>query len=522
MVDDFIARKQGKTDVKYELPQLAPILQDTYGVIAYQEQVMRIAAVLAGFSMGQSDVLRKAMGKKDPKVMAKQREAFMAGAANNGVNEKKAKKIFDLMEFFAGYGFNKSHSTTYAWVAYQTAYLKANYPSHFMAALLTIEAANTDKLAMYLGECRDLGIPILPPDINQSQLAFTVESDRPRQATLDGMMPPNAPVRFGLCAVKNVGEGAILSMLKVREARGRVDSIFTLCEEVDQRLVNKRPLESLVKAGAFDDLAEGSIAVRRARLFAAIDKAIEHGSRFQRNRDEGMVSFFDLAQDDEPPAAIPLPDAPAWTEAQQLAFEKESLGLYMSGHPLERFSDDLKTFGAQRVADLAASLPDVWVGGIVSGLRPLKTKKGDRMCVFMLDDIGGGIEVVVFPETFGRFGALVAPDAMILARGKFEKDDESARLVASELMPIGALREKTTREVAIHLAMPPHSRATLEALAELFSRHRGDRRVSLELDVKNGGRPMRVKADVAQRVRPSEKLVEEVEHLCGAGSVELR
>ena len=527
MVDDFISRKQGKTEVKYELPQLAPILQDTYGVIAYQEQVMRIAAVLAGFTMGQSDVLRKAMGKKDPKVMAKQREAFMEGAAKNSVNEKKAKKIFDLMEFFAGYGFNKSHSTTYAWVAYQTAYLKANYPSHFMAALLTIEAANTEKLAMYLGECRELGIPILPPDINTSQLAFTVESTRPQQAVLDGMAPPNPPVRFGLCAVKNVGEGAILSMLAVREKRGRIDSLFTLCEEVDQRLVNKRPLESLVKAGAFDDLADdGSqstpVALRRARLFAAIDKAIEHGSRCQRNREEGMVSFFDLAQDDEPPAAIPLPDAAPWTEAQQLAFEKESLGLYMSGHPLERFSDDLKAFGAQRVGDLVTSLPDVWVGGIVSGLRPLKTKKGDRMCVFMLDDIAGSIEVVVFPETFGRFGALVAADAMVLARGKFEKDDESARLVASELMPISALRERTTREVAIHLAMPPHSRATLEALAELFSRHRGDRRVSLELDVKNGGQPMRVRADVAQRVRPSEKLVEEVEQLCGAGSVELR
>src|SRR5689334_21775892 len=238
MVDDFISRKQGKTEVKYELKQLEPILSDTYGVIAYQEQVMRIAAVLAGFTMGQSDVLRKAMGKKDPKVMAKQREAFMDGALKNGINEKKAKKIFDLMEFFAGYGFNKSHSTTYAWVAYQTAYLKANYPSHFMSALLTIEAANTDKLAMYLGECRELGIPILPPDINTSQLAFTVETSRPTQAALDGISLPNPPVRFGLGAVKNVGEGAILSMLRVRE-KCRIDSLFTLCEQVDQRLVNK-------------------------------------------------------------------------------------------------------------------------------------------------------------------------------------------------------------------------------------------------------------------------------------------
>jgi DNA polymerase III subunit alpha len=506
MVDDFISRKQGKTDVKYELKQLEPILSDTYGVIAYQEQVMRIAAVLAGFTMGQSDVLRKAMGKKDPKVMAKQREAFMEGAAKNGINEKKAKKIFDLMEFFAGYGFNKSHSTTYAWVAYQTAYLKANYPWHFMAALLTIEAANTDKLAMYLGECRDLGIPILPPDINKSQLAFTVEKEG---------------VRFGLCAVKNVGEGAILSMLGVRADRGRIDSIFTLCEQVDQRLVNKRPIESLIKAGAFDALADGPVPQRRARLFAAVDKAIEHGSRQQRNRQDGMMSFFDLGGDGETPEAIPLPDVPPWTEAQQLTSEKEALGLYMSGHPLERFSEELKVFGAQRIADLAQSLPDVWVGGIVSGLRPLKTKKGDRMAVFMLDDIAGGVEVVVFPETFGKHGHLIAVDAMLLVRGKFEKDDESARIVATEIQPISLLKERTTREVVIHLNGP--TRNTMEALAELLSRHRGDRRVLLELDVKkNGGPGLRVRADVAQRVRPSEKLVEEVEQLCGSGSVQLR
>jgi DNA polymerase III subunit alpha len=218
---------------------------------------------------------------------------------------------------------------------------------------------------------------------------------------------------------------------------------------------------------------------------------------------------------------IALPQVPPWTETQQLAFEKESLGLYMSGHPLERFTEELKTFGAQRVADLAQSLADVWVGGIVSGLRPLKTKKGDRMAVFMLDDIAGGIEVVVFPETFGKHGHLIAADAMLLVRGKFEKDEESARLVATELQPISMLRERTTREVVIHLTAS--SRNTMEALAELLSRHRGDRRVSLELDVKhNGGAALRVRADVALRVRPSEKLVEEVEQLCGTGSVVLR
>src|SRR5215217_1935293 len=508
MVDDFISRKQGKTEVKYELPQLAPILGDTYGVIAYQEQVMRIAAVLAGFSMGQSDVLRKAMGKTDPKVMAKQRQAFMEGAHRNSVNEKKAAKIFDLMEFLAGYGFNKSHSTTYAWVAYQTAYLKANYPWHFMAALLTIEAANTDKLAMYLGECRELGIPILQPDVNCSELAFTVAKDG---------------VRFGLCAVKNVGEGAILSILAVRKELGRIESLHTLCEHADLRLVNKRVLESLIKAGALDSLAceqHRSVRDRRACLFAAVDKAIEHGGRHQRDRDKGQYQMFGGTDENGAAEIVRLPDAPPWTEAQQLTFEKEALGLYMSGHPLERFAEDLKTFGAKRIGELTASEADLWVGGIVSGLRPLKTKKGDRMCVFMLDDVAGSLEVVVFPETFGKHGSLVEADAMLLVRGKFEKDDESARVVATELLPIAALRERTTREVVIHLTGRLAGRPTFEALAEVLSRHRGDRKVFLELDVKGPTKPLRVRSEVAQRVKPTERLVLEVEQLCGAGSVE--
>ncbi|MBA2302873.1 MAG: DNA polymerase III subunit alpha [Acidobacteria bacterium] len=510
MVDDYISRKQGKTEVKYELPQLVPILGDTYGVIAYQEQVMRIAAVLAGFTMGQSDMLRKAMGKKDPRVMARQREAFMQGAKNNSVNEKKATKIFDLMEYFAGYGFNKSHSTTYAWIAYQTGYLKANYPWHFMAALLTIESANTDKLAMYLNECRELGVPILPPDVNSSELRFTVVKEG---------------VRFGLCAVKNVGEGAVQSILDVRRTVGRLHSLHALCEHGDLRLVNKRVLESLVKAGALDSLAPDAASDTRrarARLFTAIDKALEHGNRHQRDRDKGQTQLFGGPAEDGTPMTVPLADAPPWGEAVQLAGEKEALGFYFSGHPLDRFADDLKVFGARRVADLTESLPDVWTAGIVSGLRPLKTKKGDRMAVFMLDDVAGNLEIVVFPETFGKYGGVIEADAMVLVRGKLEKDDESARIVATELQPIAMLQERTTKEVAIHLSVPPHGRNTFEALAELLSRHRGDRRVFLELDVKGKGKPLRVRSEVTQRVKPSERLVSEVEQLCGSGSVELR
>src|SRR5438552_6513478 len=240
MVDDFIVRKQGKTPVQFELPQLEPILRETYGVIAYQEQVMRIARELGGFTLGEADILRKAMGKKKADVMQAQRAKFVDGAKKRNVNDKRAGQIFDLMEHFAGYGFPKAHATAYALLAYQTAYLKANYPWYFAAALLTIESQNTDKLAVYLQECKDRGVPVLPPDINKSQLAFTV--------TPEG-------VRFGLAAIKNVGEGAIASILAVRSSQGRIASLHALCDELDLRLVNKRVLESLVKAGAFDAIA---------------------------------------------------------------------------------------------------------------------------------------------------------------------------------------------------------------------------------------------------------------------------
>src|SRR5688500_4796148 len=400
MVDDFIARKHGKVKVSYELKELEPILADTYGVIAYQEQVMRIAQALAGFTLGQADVLRKAMGKKDPKVMAMQRDRFVTGARKQGIIDKNASTIFELMEYFAGYGFNKSHSTAYALLAYQTAYLKANYPWHFAAALLTIEAQNTDKLAMYLQECRDRGIPVLPPDINKSQLAFTV--------TPDG-------VRFGLTAVKNVGEGAIASILGVRAAQGKIASLHALCDELDLRLVNKRVLESLVKAGAFDSLAGsasgGTLGGLRARLMATIDFACEYGARQQRDRSLGQAQLFggvnDSDADDDgrgvgPP---PLNNVEPWSEVQQLAYEKEALGLYFSGHPIDRVAAELKALGAKTTLELAETAAagaesgadkapgmngsrrnggvDVAVGGIISSIRQLKTRKGDRMAVIM-------------------------------------------------------------------------------------------------------------------------------------------
>jgi DNA polymerase-3 subunit alpha len=515
VVDDFIDRRHGRRAIEYEVPQLEPILHDTYGVIAYQEQVMRIARDLGGFTMGEADLLRKAMGKKNPEVMKAQRERFVSGALREGINRKKAERIFELMEYFAGYGFNKSHSTTYALLAYHTGYLKANYPRHFMAALLTIESQNTEKLAMYLGECRDLGVPVLAPDVNRSGVAFTVEPDG---------------VRFGLGAVRNVGESALVPILASRERHGRLDSLFTLVEDLDLRMVNKRVLESLTKSGAFDELGGGEpgwasspVPLRRARLLASVDRAIEHGGRIQRDRQQGQSQLFDAMFEAEPDAAaIPLLEAEALSDAQRLAFEKEALGLYMSGHPITGHLADLKAFGARHSSELTASLPDMSMGGIVSGLRHVKTKKGDRMAVFSLEDDADAFEVVLYPEAFAKYGQLVANDEAVVVRGKFERDEETAKIVAQEVLPLAEVRGRVSREVAVRLAAPPHGRPTFEALADVLNRHRGDRRVTIELEVRGATGPLRVLADAAMRVRPSQRLIAEVERVCGTGTIQLR
>jgi DNA polymerase-3 subunit alpha len=306
VVDDYINRKHGRVEIKYDVSQMEPVLKETYGVIAYQEQVMRLASELAGFSLGQADELRRAMGKKDAAKMQAQRDAFMSGCRKNGIPDKKSNKIFEFIEFFAGYGFNKSHSTTYALLAYQTAYLKANYPQHFMAALLTIESQSSDKIALYLAECRELGVPVLPPDVNRSSLAFTVEP---------------GGVRFGLGAVKGAGEGAIQSVLETRAAMGgRIASLFELVEQVDLRLTNKKVFEALIKAGACDSLSSDEKETHlawRARLLAGLDRLLDHGGRHQRSLEQGQNLLFG---GDHPPgtadSASSLPAAKPLTETE--------------------------------------------------------------------------------------------------------------------------------------------------------------------------------------------------------------
>jgi DNA polymerase-3 subunit alpha len=512
VVDDYINRKHGRVEIKYELPQMEPALKETYGVIAYQEQVMRLASELAGFTMGQADELRRAMGKKDAAKMQAQRNRFMAGTKARGIPEKKATKIFEFIEYFAGYGFNKSHSTTYALLAYQTAYLKANFPAHFMAALLTIESQNSDKIALYLAECRELGVPMLPPDVNASRLQFVVQA---------------GAVRFGLAAIKGAGESAVASVLAAREAAGgQVRSIFELAEHVDLRLVNKKVVESLIKAGAFDSLSPAgrdAYLEWRARLMAGLDRILDHGSRHQRDREQGQTGLF--AEDAGTAGAqdeAALPSVTPWTETEALNFEKEALGLYMSGHPLLRYADALAAANVRRPAELTQSLPDCAIAGIVTGLRPLKTKRGDRMAVFYLEDDMSKVECVVFPEAFTRAATLIAADAMLVVKGKYERDEESSRLVAAEINTLQAVCEKTIRQVEIRLPRTGLERPLMQRLAGVLERHAGDRRVSFLVEVPGRNGPMRVRTATSQRVRPTDQFVRDVEGVCGAGSVTMR
>ena len=517
VIDTFIDRKDGKEEIAYDTPKLEPILHGTYGVIAYQEQVMRIASDLAGFTMGEADVLRKAMGKKIAAVMEAQREKFLTGAVERGLDAPVAKRIWDLMEYFAGYGFNKSHSAAYALLAYQTAFLKANYPACFMAALLTIERQDTGKLGKYLGECRDLGVTVLPPDINESEWAFTVTP---------------AGIRFGLGAVKNVGDKAIESILAVRRESGRLTSLNRLCEDADLQAVNKRVLESLVKAGAFDSVYGDAGAVdngagrrlRSAQLLAMVDGAIDHGTRRQRSRSSGQHELFGESEAVDSGGSAPrMPDVPAWTEVEQLKFEKEALGLYLSGHPMDRFRKELDGVGVRSIDTLTESMTSVTVGGIISDRRDLKTRKGDPMAVVTLEDRGGRLEAVVFPEAFRKYGRVLDADAdtsVVVVSGKLEVDDETARLVVSEARSVDAVLSAAGRPLVIRLGSPSADRATLEALKEVVGKYPGDGRVALEVELRNQVPPLRVRLRLNRvRVKPSDRLIEDVEKVCGRGAV---
>jgi DNA polymerase-3 subunit alpha len=538
MIDDFIRRRHGQTRVVYEHPALEPILRETYGVMVYQEQVMQIASALAGFSLGEADLLRKAMGKKKAEVMAAQMDKFLKGCASRSVPEKRARKIWDAMEQFAGYGFNKSHSAAYAWLAYQTGYLKANFPAFFMAALLTSERANTDKMVQYIGECREMGIPVLPPDVNQSGMFFSVipraaGGTGPEGPAGAGPADPSSPVeeeaprddgsdaiRFGLSAIKNVGEGAVEACLAVRKEGGPFSSLFDFCDRVDLRAVNRRVVESFVKSGTFD-----SVDPRRSALFAAIDRAMEAGQKRQRDREAGQSSLFGMlgAPEGARPQPERIPEAPPWPEADRLAFEKESLGFFISGHPLERFRAEIAQWASATTATLGAAPPggEVTVGGIVTGLRLIKTKKGDRMASFLLEDLEGSVDTLVFPEAYKKAASRLADDQVVLVKGRAEvQDDGKARLLASDVLPLEQAKLAEARHVTIRVAVEAWDREKGERLRDILGAHRGDCPVTLEL-VRPGSWALALAPSAYYNVRPDAVMRDEIEALLGPDALVL-
>jgi len=454
MIDDYVARKHGRKAVEYLVPELEPILKETYGVIVYQEQVMKIAGMLANYSMAEADDLRKAMGKKIPEIMAEHRQRFVQGAIDTQVPDDKAKNIFDLIEKFGGYGFNKSHSAAYALIAYQTAYLKTHFPVEFMASLLTSEMHSTDGVVKFIAECRSHDIVILPPDINASDKQFTVDADR---------------IRFGLVAVKNVGESAIETIVEARRDQPFA-SLFDFCERVDLKKVNKRVIESLIKCGAFD-----STGAKRSQMMAALESALEYGQRIQRERNDPQMGLFDIGA--QPPSInIPaLPEIGEWDEKQYLAFEKESLGFYLSGHPLTRHEAVLEKFTNANAISIK-ELKDggvVRIGGLVHGTKTIKTKKGDLMAFVTIEDMHGAVEVIVFSRVFAETRDLLLEDQAVLVQGQVQKDEQSIKILADTVIPIKAAEETWTASIHFNLEISRTDRETLSELHDILKRHPG-------------------------------------------------
>src|SRR5882724_11287366 len=504
MIDDFIDRKHGRKRIEYDLPELREMLQETYGVIVYQEQVMQIANRLAGYSLGEADLLRRAMGKKQADEMAAQRDRFVRGAHERGFPAKKIEKIFDLMAQFAGYGFNKSHSAAYALLAFHTAYLKTHYPVEFMAALLTSVTGSTDDVIKYIKECREMEIAVEPPDINVSDANFT---------------PHGEAIRFGLAAVKNVGGNAIESIVAGRKELGRYTSIYEFCEKVDLRLLNKRVLESLIKSGAMDGLG------RRAQLMAVLDRAIEGAQKTQRDAESGQHGLFGVFQQEEVSAPHnKLPDTPDWDEHTRLANEKEILGFSISGHPLEKYRDkleDLRALSTEEVSALTKSTgkdENITTAGIITNLRVLKSKRGDFYAQGALEDMAGSVEMLVFPEAYRKLQEKVKLEVPVLIRGGVRiEEGANPKLTVNEIQRLEDAKVPLPRSLRIRIPLETSSTDTVDALYTLCTQCKGEAKILF--DVERQGDFMVVMEAEGYNVLPDRNFIARVEELCGRGAV---
>ena len=495
MVDEFIDGKRGKVKIKYFLPRLEPILKETYGVILYQEQVMKIAQILANYTLAEADELRKAIGKKKTEVMAKHRARFVKGATENGVTPEMADTIFVLIDKFGGYGFNKSHSAAYAMIAYQTAYLKAHYPVQFMAALLTQDMGNQDKTIKNIAECREMDIQILPPDLNESQPDFAV---------VEG------GIRFGLAAVKNVGLKAVESMIEERNNDGPYKDLMDFCKRVDGSKVNRRVLEGLIQCGAFD-----FTEIKRSRLFASLDDVIRYCGA---NQDPNQLNMFASLNGDDSGTygLIEIPDVDEWDEREKLRKEKEALGFYITGHPLDRFKAEVKELATCAIQDLL-SLSDksmVKIAGVIEKLKIKRTKRGDKMATLIFEDSTGSAEIVLFPDVFSNYSPLLKSDEPLLISGKAEIEDNSVKIISQEIVKLESVKQKSIRAIELTLQKQIISRENLEEIKDIIFRYPGECPVLFRVGT-GEGKEVVIMAHDRYRVFPCREVIGEIETLIG-------
>ena len=500
MVDDYVKRKHGTMEEKYDLPQLESILKETHGVILYQEQVMKVASVLAGFSLGDADLLRRAMGKKKPEEMAAQREKFLKGSQVKKINEKKSEKVFNLMEKFAGYGFNKSHSAAYAQVSYQTAYLKAHYPLEFFGSLITSDMDNTDKVLRYIHNCREMNITVQPPDVNLSQREFSV---------CDNVLV------FGLGAIKNVGSKAIDNIIEARRELTKFTSMRQLCESVDMQLANKRVFESLIKSGACDSLGQD-----RAQMMSELQARMEQGQAKQRDQELGQSSMFDSFEADVEEDKSSFSNVEEWNDADRLRLEKESIGFYITGHPLDGFARELAWFTDATTASIAESgnKKKVSLAGIPIKHLPKTTRKGDKMAIITLEDLQGSVEVILWPEIYSKVQELLLKEEPLLIKGEVDAEGSLPKVIATNLFPLAQANQHFQGKVMIHFRTLGLERETLEAVKDILACNKGNNDTRLHFIFPDDKERVVTVADEL-RIKPSDEVLSQIEALLGEGAI---
>ncbi|OJA06696.1 DNA polymerase III subunit alpha [Halomonas sp. QHL1] len=514
MVDDFINRKHGRAEVSYPHPDyqhelLKPVLAPTYGIILYQEQVMQIAQVMAGYSLGQADMLRRAMGKKKPEEMAKQRDGFMEGCAANGIDKDLAGNIFDLVEKFAGYGFNKSHSAAYALVSYQTAWLKAHYPGPFMAAVMSTEMDNLDKVVPLIEECRNLKLTVTPPNVNVGGYKFTVDTD--------------ARVVYGLGAIRGVGEGPIGAIVEAREADGPFKEIFDFCRRMDPKRMNKRTLEALIRSGALD-----TIGPNRAVLFAAMEDALKAAAQNHTNQNLGMLDMFGDAfvesDDSENDVYAEYINAREWTDRERLSGEKDTLGLYLTGHPIDEYERELKRFVSTRISDLKPSRDPQRVAGLVVGVRTMKSKRGDTMAFITLDDRTGRIEASLFGELFEQLRGQIEADQVLIVEGEVSSDEFSGglRLRGKDVTPMVTARIRYGQAVELALDAGQINGRLIETLRDSLTPYRDQEGLPVRLQYRHPAAVAWLELADEWKVAPSDDLLLALRDVQGQTGVQLR